>query len=209
MKPCNAKEQSDKCNRDDKPNFEPLECVLFHQGGDGVSVPTQCSLSPARVPSLVTSLYSAQIKHKPSTRPSDLSRDGAPCSHYGSRLTGSWSSRIRTWTLPGMEGRGCRDVGPGEGVSIGIFRNSTFSKIKLAEPTTHFLVRFSEMNLQSIFRFECILTLVTLESFHLNLLTIFSFFHRNFMLRLPQGRSRRFSFLFQKGLPSPCISSLC
>ena len=51
MKPCNAKEQSDKCNRDDKPNFEPLECVLFHQGGDGVSVPPCTPHSPARVPS--------------------------------------------------------------------------------------------------------------------------------------------------------------
>lgn len=62
-----------------------------------------------------TFLYSAQTKHKAPqlrlTYPTNLSQDGAPCSH-GS-LTG-WSARIRIGTLPGLEGWGCRDVGPGE-----------------------------------------------------------------------------------------------
>ena len=55
----------------------------------------------------------------------------------------------------------------------------------------NFLVRFSNVNLQSVFRLEGVSTLVTLE----NILKVssFSFFFRNFLVRLLQQKKQVFS----------------
>ena len=68
----------------------------------------------------------------------------------------------------------------------------------------HFLVRFSNMDLQAIFRFEVMITLVTLEYL---LVSVFSLlFRSSFLFRRIPFRWR-YRVLLQKFCPSPGISS--
>ena len=100
--PSNIGMLCNKCSWDDRQNFGPPECVLFHQGGEVYhSVPHHHLLVLCSDHKACSAL---------STYPSDLSQDGAPCSR-GSHT--DFGAGIWNRSLLGMEGWGCRDVGAG------------------------------------------------------------------------------------------------